>query len=55
LFDENLLHAAVVNRINPDFIRPSSDEPMVWFDHFYRVITSRSAAEQLDTGHTSPP
>jgi hypothetical protein len=55
LFDENLLHMAIVNRPNPDFIRPASDEPMMWFDHFYQVITSKSAAEKLDPSRTSPP
>ncbi len=55
LFDENLLHVAIVNRPHPDFIRPASDEPMVWFDHFYQIITSRNAAEQLAPVRSWPP
>ncbi len=55
LFDENLLHVAIVNRAKPDFIRPSSDEPMVWFDHFYRIISSRNAAELIDLAKAAAP
>jgi hypothetical protein len=54
LFDEQLLHVAIVSRTKPDFIRPSSDEPMVWFDHFYQVISSRDAAEILEPAKASP-
>ena len=55
LFDENLLHVAIVSRAHPDFIRPTSDEPMVWFDHFYQVITTRRAAELLDPAKAGSP
>ena len=55
LFDENLLHVAIVNRVNPDFIRPTSNDPMVWFDHFYQVVTTRPAVELLDSAKAGPP
>jgi hypothetical protein len=55
LFDENLLHVAVVSRANPDFIRPTSDEPMVWFEHFYQVVTTRLGAELLDPAKVASP
>jgi len=55
LFDENLLHVAIVSRPKPDFIRPSSDDPMVWFDHFYQVISSRDAAELLEPAKAVSP
>jgi len=55
LFDENLLHVAIVSRANPDFIRPTSDDPMVWFHHFYQVVSNRAALELLEPAKVAAP
>lgn len=54
LFEDNLLHVAIVSRPNPDFIRPASDEPRVWFDHLYQVVSTRQAVELLDPAKANP-
>ena len=39
LFEENLLHAAIVSRAAPGISAPQTDEPQAWFQHFYQTIT----------------
>lgn len=48
LFDENLLHVAIISRPNPDFNKPTSDESKQWFDHYYQIATARNAATVLE-------
>ncbi len=38
LFEDNLLHAAVISRPVPPLSPPQSDDPGVWFEHFYQVL-----------------
>jgi hypothetical protein len=40
LFEEKLLHAAVVARQLPGLSPPQTDDPKTWFDHFYQVTTA---------------
>ena len=39
LFEQNLLHAAVIDRAAPPTARPSENDARAWFQHFYRLIT----------------
>ena len=47
LFDDNLLHVAIVSRPAPAVGLPETDDPQTWFDHFYQVAASRTAVESL--------
>lgn len=47
LFDDNLLHVAIVSRPVPSIGLPQTDDPKVWFDHFYEVASSKSALDAL--------
>lgn len=39
LFTDNLLHAAIISRANPEVILPKNGNLRTWFDHFYQVVT----------------
>jgi hypothetical protein len=39
LFEDNLLHAAIVSRTSPAISLPPTDDPQLWFQHFYQTIT----------------
>lgn len=45
LFDDNLLHAAIVSRPTPGISLPQTDDPQAWFQHFYQTITSANLSE----------
>jgi hypothetical protein len=47
LFEQKLLHAAVVSRDSPLASGPSSNTPGGWFDHLYRLVTPANLAEAL--------
>jgi hypothetical protein len=47
LFDDGLLNAAIVSRPAPTIGSPETSDPKLWFDHFYEVVTSKSALESL--------
>ncbi len=55
LFEEDLLHAAVVARHPPGLIAPQTDDPKVWFDHFYQVTTAANLERVLTTNSPSQP
>ena len=39
LFDDNLLHTAIVSRLTPGISLPQTDDPQAWFQHFYQTVT----------------
>jgi len=45
LFDEHLLHAAIVSRTSPAISVPQTDDPQSWFQHFYQTITTANVNE----------
>lgn len=45
LFDDNLLHAAIVSRPSPAISLPQTDDPQLWFQHFYQTITSANFSD----------
>src|ERR1051325_4441950 len=45
LFDENLLHAAIVSRPSPPISVPQTSDVAAWFKHFYLVITPANLGE----------
>ena len=45
LFDQKLLHAAVLSRDHPTPGSPLSDTPQAWFDHLYQLATPSNLAE----------
>lgn len=55
LFEENLLHAAVIERAKPGFAPPAGNIPREWFDHFYQIVTAGNAAGVLEQARTGVP
>lgn len=45
LFAENLLHAAVISRVNPPAKLPESDDPAEWFNHLYLWVTAQNVSD----------
>lgn len=45
LFDQKLLHAAVLSREQLLSGSPASDTPRGWFDHWFQLVTPASVAE----------
>jgi len=45
LFDQNLLHMAVISRPTPETRLPKSSVLRIWFDHFYQVITPANLSD----------
>jgi hypothetical protein len=45
LFDQNLLHVAVISRPSPAARAPKSGVLRIWFDHFYQVITPANLSD----------
>lgn len=45
LFEDNLLHAAIVSRPTPGISLPQTDDPQAWFQHFYQVITPANLSD----------
>ena len=45
LFDDNLLHAAIVSRPTPGISLPQTDDPQAWFQHFYMTVTSANLGD----------
>jgi hypothetical protein len=45
LFEENLLHTAIVSRAAISATPPASDEPAKWFDYLYQAITAKNLSD----------
>ena len=45
LFDDNLLHAAIVSRRSPGISVPQTDDPQAWYQHFYQTVTSANLGD----------
>lgn len=45
VFDQNLLHAAVINRPNPPSVTVQSEDPQAWFRQFFQLITPLNLSE----------
>ncbi len=55
LFEENLLHAAVVSRASPSLNGPLSDDPQKWFEYLYQVVTARNVADLPSSARAAMP
>jgi hypothetical protein len=42
LFEDNLLHAAIISRPSVSATKPPTDEPQKWFDYLYQVVTAKN-------------
>ena len=47
LFDDGLLQAAIVSRPTPAIGLPQTNDPKLWFDHFYEFVASKGALESV--------
>ena len=45
IFDEKLLHVAVISRPDASTNAPPSDAPRSWFDHLYTLVTPANLSE----------
>jgi hypothetical protein len=45
LFEENLLHAAIISRPLTSVPTLATDDPQQWFDHFYQVVTTKNLSD----------
>ena len=54
LFEDNLLHAAIISRPVPS-APPQTDDPLQWFEHLYQVVTSKNLNELPSMTRASIP
>lgn len=55
LFEDNLLHAAIISRPLASAPSLATDSPQQWFDHFYQVVTKNNLSDLPPVTRTSTP
>ena len=55
LFEDNLLHTAIISRTTVPVSPPTTDEPEKWFEHLYQIVTSKNLNELPSTTRASIP
>ena len=56
LFEDNLLHVAMISRPTVSATKPPTDDPQKWFDYLYQVVTTRNLQDlPQNTARTAVP